>query len=272
MTALVRYADVPFAADGMIEPLQPDEVLESYVDTLTKHQQEADAAKEFGLARMEALLGEDGKPSPVTSQEEYEAVAAVLQAVDAKAKFLDQERKVSVKPLNDEVKRVNAWFNPAIEVLKSTREVAERMMAGWILEQKKEKDRLKLVAAEAAKKQLEDVVRLALKDPQVAAAELAKIPSMSSATGTMGAAAATDPPKVVGLTHKAAWAWSFADEKLFLVEMVKRAASGDTSALVFLTPNLKKIDEYIDKMEDRSPLPGVKVFEDVSFRNSAKKK
>ena len=80
---------------------------------LTQKEQLAQAAADES-ASMLAMLGS----FEVTTKESFEECAFILKDVTHRIKWLDEERKVSVDPLNQEVKRINGWFKPALDRLK----------------------------------------------------------------------------------------------------------------------------------------------------------
>ncbi len=105
-----------------------------------------------------ALSDAHGKPAIITTADEYAEVGSALKLANDKFKFLDEERKITVTPLNDEVKRINDWYRPALDCFKSIRTQAEQMMGTWILKQRREEERLMREAEAAATKVLATTV------------------------------------------------------------------------------------------------------------------
>lgn len=179
-------------------------------------------------------------PVPIATKGDYEAVADLLKKVTSKRKFLDDERKVTVTPLNAEVDRVNAWFKPALDAFARLRGQAETLLSAWILKQRAEERRLMDEAAAAATIALNTA-------PSAITAPIA------AATATLvTAAAAMVPAKVAGVSAKPVWKWVVTDEA-----SLPRA---------FLMRNDKALAAHVLANGNKNVPSGVEVTEDVSFR------
>lgn len=170
----------------------------------------------------------------IDNPQTYAEVGTMLKDVARRIKFLDEERKVSVKPLNDEVKRVNDWFRPALDKLSAIRVFFERGLANYDLAQASEKRRLMLEASEAAQKALATVEA-----------------PMAESRGLMERAAAATPAKTAGVSGREVWT--------FTVE--------DPAALErrFLAPDHAAIAAWVKEHGDKDVPKGVKVVADVRY-------
>lgn len=204
-------------------------------------QQERAAAEAVDAKETLAALSYAGKPAVITSQDEYVEVGAVLKTANDKWKFLDEERKITVTPLNDEVKRVNDWYRPALEVLKSIRAQAESMMGVWILAQRREEQRLMLEAEAAAKKVL----------ATAPGAGVAGSEAMAPTQALVTAAAAAAPKKLDKVAHKPVWRWTVTD----LSKVDRR----------FLKLDEQAVSAWVKEHGNKDVPEGVEVTEDVGF-------
>ncbi len=213
------------------------------IDTTALLPQQSNATIEYTKAT-EILSVIIDPTSVVKNNGDYQATAETVKAAKAKRKFLDDERKISVTPLNTEVDRINAWYNPALKALKQIVDHGERLMANFVLAQKREEVRLLAEAAKAAQ------------------AVLATNPNPSTAimqaTSThVEDAAKAAPPKVQGMSHKPVWAITIKDAD----KLVK--ARPDLAM-----PDMKKIQAWVADHGNKDVPEGVEVTEDVKFRGT----
>jgi hypothetical protein len=170
----------------------------------------------------------------VTTKESFEECAAILKDVTGRIKFLDEERKISVEPLNHEVKRINGWFKPALDRLKDIQTTIKTAMARYEVRQREEQQRL--MAAAAAEAQ-----RVLVTNPE----------GMAGAQALVTQAAAAQAPTVSGVSGREVWTWEVVDE----VALDRR----------FLMPNPKAIEAWVKEHGDKDVPAGVKVVRDVRY-------
>lgn len=170
----------------------------------------------------------------VTTKESFEECAAILKDVTGRIKFLDEERKISVEPLNHEVKRINGWFKPALDRLKDIQTTIKSAMARYEVRQREEQQRL--MAAAAAEAQ-----RVLVTNPE----------GMAGAQALVTQAAAAQAPTVSGVSGREVWTWEVVDE----VALDRR----------FLMPNPKAIEAWVKEHGDKDVPAGVKVVRDVRY-------
>lgn len=237
-----------------------------YTDQLTK--QVEGAKTEAGEAEKSLALIKSIK---ITSPAFFEEVAGIVRQASGKLKFLDDERKISVMPLNHEVDRINAWYKPALEALKKIVEQGKSLMSAYTLEQQR-KERLlleqaqaeaqKALAAQAEAQRLAAEAQKAVTDGAVAGAaeagvvaQTAMVAASDAATKFVEAAGATAPPKVAGVSApKPAWKYTITDPQA----LVK--AHPDLSM-----PDEKKVKAWVAEHGDKNVPTGVKVEADVKF-------
>ncbi len=188
----------------------------------------------------------------ITSKEVYETISKTWSDAKDHIKFFDDERKVSVTPLNREVDRINDWYKPALDGYKKIVSIAERLMANYVLEKKAEEKKLLEEARVAAQAVLNT-------NPDVTNASGGA--AMVQATATLvQQAAATAPPKVVGMSEgKEMWTYVVINAEA----LVK--AHPELSM-----PDPKKIKAWVEKNGNKNVPVGVEVKEDVSFRKTKK--
>jgi hypothetical protein len=170
----------------------------------------------------------------IQTKSEYEELAGILKDVTSKRKFLDQERKVSVTPLNTEVKRINEWFQAPIKQLEGLERDIKGLLTDYQLRQEAERKRLE-AAAQAA-----------------AAAALATEPMPGATAMTlMGQSVDAAAPKVEGLGAKVVWTFRVVDATKLPRE--------------FLQPNEAAISAWVAEHGDKNIPAGVEVAQDVRY-------
>lgn len=175
----------------------------------------------------------------IESQEQYSTCGALLREVKGKVKFLDDERKVSVSPLNDEVKRINDWYRPALDKLKLISEHAAKLMGEYSLRQKQEEQRLLVEAAQIARAVLSS-------DPNAA--------SMAVTATLVQQAADTAAPKLAGVSERPVWTFSIID-----------AAALVRAHPELSMPDMRAVAAWVKEHGDRNVPVGVEVKNNVRF-------
>ncbi len=237
-----------------------------YTDQLTK-QVEGAKTEASEATKSLALI----KQIKITSPAFFEEVAGIVKQASGKHKFLDDERKISVMPLNHEVDRINAWYKPALDALKQIVEQGKTLMGAYTLEQQR-KERLLLEQAQAeAQKALAaqaEAAKLAAEAQKAVVAGAAEAGVVAqtamvaaaaeagaNATAFVEAAALTPPPKVAGVSApKPTWKFTITNPEA----LVK--ARPDLAM-----PDEKKVKAWVKDHGDKDVPPGVTVEADVSF-------
>ncbi len=176
----------------------------------------------------------------IQSSVQYAQINEILKDVKAKRKFLDDERKISVTPLNDEVGRINDWYRPALTKLAQIAEHASKLMGAFVLRQRQEEQRL-----------LQEAEKLA---QAVLASHHDVAEAMAPAAEMVQQAAETAAPKLKGTTAKTVWTFVVTDAAAFV------RAHPELSM-----PDPKKLSAWIATHGDKSVPVGVEVREDVKI-------
>jgi hypothetical protein len=172
----------------------------------------------------------------ITSKGQYEEAGAILKEVVAKKKFLDEERKVSVTPLNTEVKRINDAFRGPISKLESIELQIKKLMGAFVMQQEAERKRLQDEAEAAAR-----------------AALTTQAEPMSQAMALMQRSADAEAPAVSGISAKPRWTFKVADATKLRPEFLMQV------------PNMQAIEAWVAAHGDKDVPEGVEVEPDVRF-------
>lgn len=133
------------------------------------------------------------KDHEIADETEYEEATELLKATKGKIKLLDQERTLTVKPLNDQVREINAWYKKPLDKLKAIETTMKKMLAQYQLRQRQEQERL---LAEAASEQTDHAQ--------------AQLLVMQAAKKTA--------PVVSGVSVREVWRWELVDESKIPME------------------------------------------------------
>jgi len=172
----------------------------------------------------------------IESKSQYEEAAEILKEVSSKRKFLDEERKVSVTPLNTEVKRINDAYRGPISKLETIELQIKKLMGAYILKQEAERKRLEAEAAAAAQ-----------------AALVTQAEPMSQAMTLMQRSADAEAPTVKGISAKPKWTFKVVDATKLRPEFLMQV------------PNLAAIEAWVAEHGDQEIPDGVEVVPDVRF-------
>lgn len=214
---------------------------QQYTAALVKLQKNVEKEAQAAKENLALLLDVKGSPLAIATEAEYADIGAIMKQANDKFKFLDEERKVTVTPLNDEVKRVNDWYRPALDALKGIRSRCEMMMGAWVLAKRREEQRLLAEAEAEAKKVLATAPGAGIKGGEAMAATQALV--------TQAAAAQTK--KIEKVAHRVVWRWKVVDARKLPRE--------------FLMPDEKAISAWVKEHGNSSVPAGVEVEEDVGF-------
>lgn len=198
------------------------------VDTILAKITDADAEAKELLGVIPGIV--------IESKAKYEEAAAILKEVSAKRKFLDEERKVSVTPLNNEVKRINDAYRGPISKLEAIEAQLKKLMGAFVLKQEAERKRLEAEAAAAAQ-----------------AALSTQAEPMSEAMSLMQRSADAEAPAVKGISAKPRWTFKVVDATKLRPEFLIQV------------PNLAAIEAWVAEHGDRDIPAGVEVEPDVRF-------
>jgi hypothetical protein len=233
MTMVLRQrddGDFDILKDGVFQETMSEYKRRMDVTMTTKSTKDVVKARAFEAAKENVEFLEVMKGYVIQSDEEFEDAAELLKVVKHKFKVLDEERTISVKPLNDEVKEINAWFKPALDRLKDCEAELKKIMGAYSLVKQQEQQRLLAEAAKAAEAAL-----VTATDPQ------------ASVMALVQQATAAQAPKVAGVSVSKVWKWELADPEQVPAE--------------YWSIDPAKLDAAV-KAGARD-IPGVRVYEDA---------
>jgi ABC-type proline/glycine betaine transport system ATPase subunit len=127
------------------------------------------------------------KEHEIEDEQEYGEASDLLKATKGKIKLLDQERTLTVKPLNDQVREINSWYKKPLDKLKTIESALKKMLAQYQLKQREEQARL---LEEAASEKTDH-----------AKAQVLVMQAAKKAT-----------PAVSGVSVREVWKWDLVDE------------------------------------------------------------
>jgi len=138
----------------------------------------------------------------VNSQQAYEAAGSDLKAIKARQKEVDEARKSITRPLDEEKKRITAFFEPAASFLNKAESILKSSMMAYASEQ----DRLRRVAEEAARKEQERLRKEAEKKAAKAETkgDAEKAADIRAAVPVV-VAMQVEQPKVAGISMRTIW-------------------------------------------------------------------
>jgi hypothetical protein len=229
----------------------------------------------------------------ITTADDYTAAAAELQAIKAKWKQIEAQRKELIEPVDEQRKRVMNFFRKPLEFLEQAEQIIKGKIAGYQREQERlrleeqrianEKARKEREAIEAAARETERKARekaeadrkaAAAAEAEGRAAEAAKLNARADRTESKAAEKATvleqqaasvvapvvqrEPPKVAGLKTREVWDY----------EIVDRSAIPLTTD--YYTLDEKKIRDRVKSLKGDANIPGVRVFPDKSIASGSR--
>lgn len=167
-------------------------------------------------------------------EQDYLDASELLKQVKGKIKFLEEERKLTVKPMNDQVKEINAWFKPAVDRLEQIEKRLKKMIGDYTIKQHQEQARLLAAAAAEAKAAVE--ARSVTESGPLVPVDIQE---------KLEAAQAAAAPRVAGISVSEVWAWELLSEKEVPVQ--------------YKSVDKRKIDEAMKNgVRD---IPGVRFFQ-----------
>lgn len=181
----------------------------------------------------------------IESDDDFVDAAEFLKQVKHKWKVLDEERKGSVTPLNDEVKKINGWFKPALDALAEMEKNLKNMIAAFEMKKREEQTRLMEEASRAALTAATSITTTSTPEQEVAAnAEVMRLVQEANAAERV---------KVAGISTRSVTRWEIAD--------------WDKVPFELCSPDPKKIAAFIEAHPEW-PLKafvgvGLRVWQDV---------
>lgn len=189
----------------------------------------------------------------VTTAEDYESAAVVLQHLTAREKEVEAEKAKLWDPLAKLTKSVQALFNPPLKVLDQAKKVVSGKMGAYALEQRN----IALAAQQRADQEAEDArqkllhrAERATDDGNHARAEVLEARAESIQAPTVE----VDIPKVSGISLRERW--------LFEVTELDKVPRG------FLMVDERLIRAEVDAKKGSTNIPGVRVWSNLKPQGS----
>lgn len=174
-----------------------------------------------------ALVRQSAQALSVTNDGEYQTAAALLLQIKEKIKELDNQRKAFVAPLNDVVKKINAFFKAPIDAYGEVELSLKSAMGSFQMELARQRQAaLEEAAKAAAAQKTEDFSAL------------------------MGAALDNAPVKAAGTFTRDVWRYEVLDPSLVPRE--------------YLMVDERKIGEVVRTLKGDVQIPGVRVWSETT--------
>lgn len=181
----------------------------------------------------------------IITAEDYEIAAGELQAIKAKAREIDEQRKTLVKPIDEARKTIQAFFAPPLDWLAK----AEAVLKGKLVVYQNEQDRIRREeqrkADEAARRERERLAERAAKAAESGKLEKAEQLSTQAAT-VVAPVIQREPPKVAGIQTREVVRFEITDAALLPRE--------------YLVPDESRIRKVANALKTDANIPGVRVW------------
>lgn len=196
--------------------------------------------------------------------EVYELAAADLKSIKAEINRLEDERTTHVKPLNEEVKFINALFKQATTILQGAEGTLKTAMLTYSTEQEKKarEEQARLEAQARAERE-----KLAAEARAAEAAGNTEVAAVLEATAAVVVAptVSTAAPKVSGVSTRETWS----AEVTSLIDLVKYVATHPEN-IGLIEANTKALNGMAKALNGAMSIPGVKSVATKSLATTSK--
>lgn len=181
----------------------------------------------------------------IVDNDSYLASAEDLKQIKAQIKAIEDYRKSITDPINEQIKRIKAFFDVPINKLKE----AEEVIKGAILKYQKEQERKRLeeqarLREEAEKRRLELEQKIKKLEEQGKTEKAEEIKQQAETIITP--VLANDTVKVAGISKMKVWKYRIVDENLIPRE--------------YLMPNEKMLTQIAKSTKGALKIPGVEFY------------
>lgn len=181
----------------------------------------------------------------ITNDASYREAADDLKLIKSAAKKLEAARDGEVRPLNERVREINAFFGGPSTQLQEAERVIKRAIAAYADEQdriRREAQRKLDVAAAKERERLE-----ALEAKALAAGRLDKAEQLAErAAAVVAPVAAQEAPRISGISTRESWQHEVENAALVPRE--------------YCVPDDKKIGAIVRAMHGDVVIPGVRIY------------
>ncbi|MDD5060697.1 MAG: hypothetical protein PHN44_00230 [Candidatus Marinimicrobia bacterium] len=205
-----------------------------------------------------------------SNDQEYENGVELCRAIKQHIKVIDDDRKIIVKPLNDQVGEINGECNGVINKLKNAESVIKRGMGEYFAakERRRIEDQRRLEAeAEERRRQEEEKARKekqkaeAYRDQgrdEMADKAEARAETAASIASTVTAPIVENTAKVSGTTFKKVFKISVVDKKPAVESMLM-----NDILLQYISIDEKGLTRLVNAQKGNIEIPGIRITEDV---------
>lgn len=148
----------------------------------------------------------------ITDNDSYQATAEDLKQIKSQMKAIEDYRKSITDPINEQIKKIKAFFDAPVNKLKEAESVIKNAMLSYQKEEEKKRlDAERLLREEADKKKAElekKAEKLEAKGKTEKAEEVKQQAEMLSITPVLQ----KDVPKVSGVSTMKVWKFRIVDE------------------------------------------------------------
>jgi hypothetical protein len=190
----------------------------------------------------------------VKTQEQYVAGADDLKRVKAAQKKLEDTRTSLTGPINESLKRINAFFRKPAEALVAFEQKIKGALGNYSAEQERIRQEEQRRADEAARREREKIEAQARKAADSGKVEKAAVLEQRAAT-VVAPIISREPPKVSGVSMREVW--KFAVEN---PDLVPRE---------YLSVDETKIRKVVAALKGDAKIAGVRVFSEKQIASSA---
>ena len=185
----------------------------------------------------------------VATAEAYREAAQDLQRVKAAAKKLEAARDGCVRPLNERVREINAFFRSPADQLATVEKTIKRAMAAYADEQERIRREEQRKADEAARKERERLAAQAVKAVEKGRDEKA-LELQERADAVVAPVVQREAPKVAGVATREVWRFEIERPELVPREMC--------------VPDEKRIRAVVQALKGESRIAGVRVWKETT--------
>jgi hypothetical protein len=190
----------------------------------------------------------------VATQEQFVAGADDLKRVKAAQKKLEDTRTSITGPINESLRRVNAFFKKPADALVAFEQKIKAALGRYADEQERIRLEEQRRADEAARKEREKLEAQARRAAESGKVEKAAALDQRAAT-VVAPVIQREAPRVSGVTMREVWKFEITDPSLVPRE--------------YCTPDEKKIRAVVQGLKGDAKIAGVRIYPDKQIASSA---
>jgi outer membrane murein-binding lipoprotein Lpp len=196
----------------------------------------------------------------IKNVDQYVACADDLKRIKGLQKEVEGKRKALAENIDAAKKEVQELFKPAQNWLDDAERAIKSAMGAFDEERRKQRQIEEARAAQAARKEQEDLLARAENHEEKGRVEVAEVLKEQAATVTAAPSIAQEAPVVKGISTRT----NYSAEVTDLMALVKAVAAGQVP-LVVLQPDMKVLNAQAKALKEHLTYPGVKVVASSSI-------